>query len=119
MITLQKGDTEFIELSLTNPDGTPLNLAGIAQIYFTVKRRLSDPDSAAILSKSLGSGIAITDAAAGSALIIIAGADTRNLLRNTLDRDLQCDVIVVDTIGQEFQVARDTLRIESRVRVTV
>lgn len=48
-LTLYRGDTERIRLTLTDPDGVPVDLTG-ATLSFTAKERIGDEDDVAPLA---------------------------------------------------------------------
>jgi hypothetical protein len=75
-ISVKRGDNETLDLVVTDTDtGDPLDLTGVS-LWLTVKVQVNDPDSLAVIQKTVGSGITITDAAAGEASVSISPADT-------------------------------------------
>lgn len=70
---IRRGDEKTIALSVTAPDGTPIDLGAITAITFAMSRRLGAP---AVLIKTLDNGIAITDAANGLVAIDLVPSDT-------------------------------------------
>jgi len=74
-IAFTRGDTQPIAFDLGR------NITG-ASLKFTVKRRTTDPQSAALIAKSSAqvSQIAITQAAAGQFVVKLLAADTASLL---------------------------------------
>lgn len=57
---------------------TKANLTS-ATITFICKRRADDADGAALFTKTLGSGVTITDAANGAYTVVISASDTNSL----------------------------------------
>lgn len=74
-----KGQTAKIESTVFTDDGlTAANLTG-ASIQFMLKKNPADPDSQALLTKNVGSGITITNATAGICTVTLSAADTNGL----------------------------------------
>jgi len=81
-----RGDSEPFEITLADEDGAPIDLTG-AIIYFTVKKRKSDSDANASISK------VITDHTSpenGESLISLTAEDT-NIEPGTYFWDIQID----------------------------
>ena len=96
LLTLHRGDTEVYTISLTNDAGTALDLTGLT-ITFTAKRRPTDSDLDAVLSKSTADGIVVDDdPTTGIAVLTIDPADTEDL---TDLRSLYWDIQVDDGAG--------------------
>lgn len=74
-LTVKRGDTITLAVAAKKGDGTPQSLAG-KTLAFTAKDRIDDLDAAAVISKSIGSGIVVDDAALGLAMVTIPPADT-------------------------------------------
>ena len=64
--------TVYTDATLT----TPINLTGITAATFLLKTKLTDQDAAAIVTKKLGSGVTVTNAAGGVLTVTLAAADT-------------------------------------------
>jgi hypothetical protein len=57
-------------------EGIAVDLTG-AVLWFTAKRSARDPDSSAVLAKdTVGGGVAVVDAVAGSFRVVLSEADT-------------------------------------------
>lgn len=87
-LTLYRGDAASFDVTLTL-GGSPVNLTDYIA-FFTVKKKLTDPDSAAVIRKNSDSppagsvgGITVTDAAGGAMTIALLHDDTKNLLSGT------------------------------------
>tara|TARA_R110000772_G_scaffold197422_1_gene308221 strand:- start:203 stop:607 length:405 start_codon:yes stop_codon:yes gene_type:complete len=88
-LSTYRGDAVSFAVTLSL-SGAPLNLDDYLA-FFTVKKKLTDPDSKAVIRKNSGvipglfpnsdsGGITIIDAAAGSLSIDLYHADTKDLL---------------------------------------
>lgn len=53
-ITIIRGDDQSFDVSIKNADATPVDLTG-ATVFFTVKKRTSDTDDEALISKDITS----------------------------------------------------------------
>lgn len=115
MITLDmfRGDDREFTLTLTE-DGLPMNLTG-ATLRFTAKRSINDPDTAAVITKTVGSGITIdADPTSGIVVVALLAADTADVTRQTV---LVWDVQVVRG-GKTRTVVAGTLDVLLDVSVT-
>jgi len=75
------------EDNIFNGDAT-VALDPTAQIWFTAKRRKSDPDSAIVISKG-PTGVTVSDAPNGIYQITLTPADTANLTDRALVYDIK------------------------------
>ena len=81
--TLKKGDTHYLEVLVTRKDQNevdqPVDLTG-AKMWFTAKNRITDTDIEAVIRKGTNnaslSGVDITGAVDGEALVTLQPADT-------------------------------------------
>lgn len=73
-IDLIHGTTRVLDVAVTDDDGVAVDITGSA-LHFTVKPDWLSADSAAVISKATGDGIAITDATGGLATITIDADD--------------------------------------------
>lgn len=105
-VTATRGDTIDLEVTVTR-DGAPVDLTG-ADLWFTAKLKVKDADVDAVAQKTVGSGITVTDAVNGEALITLDPADTDGLTKETT---LYCDVQLVEASGRVTTVASGTLTI--------
>lgn len=72
------GDRRLV-ITVTNPDASPTDLTGI-DLTFMAKRRASDDDSAAVITKETPSDVEIdADPTTGLAYVSILAADTDDL----------------------------------------
>jgi hypothetical protein len=75
---MMAGETRKMNVTITDPSGKAINLSG-ATIQWVLKRDVSSP---AIVQKTLGAGVSITDIATGKILIFLEPTDTQNLSGN-------------------------------------
>jgi hypothetical protein len=107
-LTMFRGDTAQFQIAVTDVDGHPVNLTGCS-LWFTAKIDPTSLDAAAQFQKKTPStGIAITDAANGIAVITMLAADTSSL---TGDQTLECDVQLKDGTGAIQTVARGQIKV--------
>lgn len=90
---LTPADDFVYTASVTNEDGGPYDLTG-STLWFTVKRRKSDADSAAIaklywVSGGSAAGIGVADPSSGEAVVTIAATGTGNFAQSAHVWDLQ------------------------------
>jgi hypothetical protein len=78
-ILLTRGTTASITVNCSK-GGSVYALTGIQALVFTAKRTKDDTD--AIILKAIGSGVTVTDAANGTAVIVIDPSDTASLSGN-------------------------------------
>lgn len=91
-LVARRGDSETYELTLRDRNGNPLDLDTLTAMWFTVKRSPASPDADSIVQKTLGSGISVVDADAGTATVDLAPGDLAGLAGDTtiiLTWDLQ------------------------------
>ena len=90
-IRLPRGDSRNIRLRLKDLyTQEMLNLIEYDEIYFTVKRKTSDPDEMILIAKdTVGNGIVITSPGEGEALVSLTKDDT-NLEPRTYKFDIRC-----------------------------
>lgn len=105
---MPRGDDVTFSVAVTS-SGTPVDLESTQSITFTAKRRMSDPDSAAILSKTVGAGIEVED---NVAQVTIDRADTQDF-DDTVR--LFWDVEVIDAEGLVHTVASGRLWVRADV----
>lgn len=109
-LTIRRGDDRMLDLAIVQDDGvTPQDLSG-ALLWFTAKRRLSDADADAVLAYREGAGITITNAAAGTATVLVVGTDTAGLADG--DIALLCDVQIRPLGGRVYTAAYGRLIVQ-------
>lgn len=92
-LSMIRGDTAEFDLVFTDADGDPLDLTGM-DIAFVAKRYYTDPDTDAVIVKSLGDGIEVAAPASGAAVLTLEPADTSGL--DDRVRRLRYDVELMD-----------------------
>jgi hypothetical protein len=86
---LYTGEDKTLTITVYQADGaTPQNITGWALSY-RWKRKASDPDTAAVLTKTTASGIALTTPATGICTVTIDDTDTDNLAPQTYVHELK------------------------------
>jgi len=102
-ITMRRGDNLILYLRFRDlrDNYYPLTTAGnLASIWFTVKARYSEPDSGALVQRTVGDGIYVTDGPTGEAQVVLTHAETS--LLGAREYDYVWDVqIRRDTYGSE------------------
>ena len=115
-IEFPRGDDAMLPVVVTRPaGGAVVDLTGAA-LRFTAKRKRKALDVDAIIVKTLGDGIVVTDAANGEAVIVIEPEDTDDFTRQLT---LQCDLQMVESDGTITTVADGTLTVTLDVSRTV
>ena len=112
-------DRQFqITAQLRNPDTGvvtgPLDLTGAA-ISFTAKRSMADLDANAVITKSVGSGITITNGPGGLATLALVPADTLPLEQDRIS-SLVYSVEVVEASGKRSEIAQGVLYVDPKVK---
>ena len=111
-IEMTRGDTQVYDIAVVDPvTGNPINLTGMT-LAFMAKRSRSDSDASAVISKTLGSGIAITNVAAGLGTLTIDPADTASVVETM---QLEWDLQLVNA-GQVFTLDSGYLLIRADVK---
>lgn len=108
LIEIIRGDDKTRNITVTTPDGTPVDLSEAQQITFTAKRRMTDSDDDAVIRKSLGDGIEVDDETSNVAHIAFVPDDTNDL---TVPRLLVFDLEVIDAEGKVATILIGYLRI--------
>lgn len=89
-LRMYRGDTQLLDVVVVDEAGAAVDISG-SDIRFTAKRKPSDPDLDAIITKTLGSGIDLVGGGlAGECQVTIDPVDTDSLTKQTtLTWDLQ------------------------------
>lgn len=108
-LTLTRGDDRSFRATVHDEDtGAALDLTGAQAITFSLKQRRSD--TAYVLQKTLGAGVAVTSAATGEIMVNLYAADTTPLLGLYV-----WDLVLLDVAGKVSTVDQGTLRVEPDV----
>lgn len=110
---MTRGDAFTFTLTVTQA-GAAYNLTGCS-IRFTAKWSYSDADGSAVFSRTVGSGITVTNAAGGIATVALAPSNTSSLPASRTD--LVYDIQVTNG-SNPFTVVQGTLSVYPDVSVT-
>ncbi len=99
-LTFYRGNNAVTNVTVTNPDNTPMKLGAIQGATFLAKVDVRDRDEQAVVVKTLGSGITVTDADNGKLQIAMDRADTAGT-RDALVYALN----ITSALGEEKTVA--------------
>lgn len=107
-LTMFRGDAKAWGFTITDPDDPdlPVDITS-ASVTFTAKRKASDDDDDAIVQKSVGSGVTITDGPNGRCSVQLQESDTDDL---TVPLTLRWDLEIEGSDGKQT-VAAGTLRV--------
>ena len=103
-LTIFRADYQPITIVVTLA-GAAMSLVGLQAAKFQVKNELADDDTLAVLTKTLGAGITVTDARNGKMKIELEAADTQNIPASLLYYTLK----VTDALGKPRTVANGRL----------
>lgn len=106
-IEFAQGDARPIEVTITNADNTPVNLSDLGIRWLLAANRASE---VVLVSKTVGDGLAIVDAAAGRLRIDIEPGDT-----NRLAGDYYHQLRITYPDGRVVTPVRDFLTISEAV----
>jgi hypothetical protein len=115
MDALVRGDDTTRIITIVNADGDALDLTGCT-LRFTAKRRRTDAQAAAVISKVTPTQIALatqSGATLGTATLTIDAADTASL--EAMRIDLLYDVELVTATGKKYTTETGTLTINPDV----
>ena len=97
-------------------DAIPLDLTGMTHATFMVKTDVNDADAAALITKTLGAGIAIVNLVGGLLTVSLDAADT--VLRP--GSSMACCLQIKDVTGKTHKVFADGFNIvRPAVRVAI
>ena len=74
--TFISGDTVMLNITAKKSDGTVMDLTGATEVTF---RAVKNIGSSASISKTLGAGVTVLDATAGSMRVILSPSDSDDL----------------------------------------
>lgn len=114
LLQMTRGDDVEFNVVVTDQAGDPVDLTGI-DLRFTAKRDSGDGDDDAIIVKTTGAGITVTDEAGGLATISIDAADTDEL---GVPASLTWDLQSTDEAAKVRTLAGGTLAISPDVSRT-
>lgn len=111
---MTRGDSFPFNIAVTQA-GAAFNLTGCS-IRMTAKWNHADADSAAVFTRTVGSGITVTNAGGGLATVIVAPANTLSLPANTVN--LYYDIQVTDAGSNVYTVNSGKLTVSPDVSIT-
>lgn len=112
---MYRGDTAAWDFTVTEPDGTAVDLTDATGIRFTAKDRASDADADARITKTIGSGVTVTNAVGGIVRVQLATGDTSAL---SVPLSLAFDLQLSDDAGGVYTVAAGKLEIKADISRT-
>ena len=122
-LDMYRGDAASFAVIL-NLGGNPINLDDYLT-FFTVKKKLTDPDSKAVIRKNsdnppsgTSGGITITDAAAGSLSIDLLHADTKALLGGVYYYGINAVRKSDPTLVYTLRESTLTIKLDVGIRIT-
>jgi hypothetical protein len=107
---MYRGDTAAWDFTVTEPDGTAVDLTDAAGIRFTAKNRPTDADGAAVIAKTVGDGVTVTNAAGGVLRVQLAEDD--------VPLSLSWDLQLADDADGVYTVAAGRLEIKADISRT-
>jgi hypothetical protein len=129
-ITMRRGDNLILYLRFRDlrDNVYPLTTAGnLASIWFTVKARYSEPDSGALVQRTVGDGIYVTDGPNGEAQVVLTHAETSILGAREYDyvwdvqikRDLYGSESIISTANEGTMTVNPDVTIDVATHVEV
>lgn len=113
-LSMTRGDTFAFNLAVTSA-GAPFNLTGCS-IRVTAKWDYANLDAAAVFTRTIGSGVTVTNAAGGLATVVIAPSNTSTLPANPVN--LYYDIQVTDGSSNVYTVNSGILTVSPDVSIT-
>lgn len=109
-LELIRGDSAYLDIVSVEPDGSPCDLSA-ASVWWTAKWSPTDTDARAVMQKTIGDGITLTDALEGLAEVRIDPADWDGYSgTRPLHWDLQV-VVPASPVDRVVTQARGTLKV--------
>ena len=102
-LSMTRGDDVTFDVDVVDEDGAPVDITGFTDLWFTAKRRISDADEDAVISKSLGLGVEFDDTINSRANVTIEDTDTNDLS----DRQVRLLWDVQASDGAVYRVHQD------------
>ena len=111
-LTMKRGDSARWEFTVTQADRVTVQDLTGARVRFTAKVRATDADVDAVVSKTLASGVTLTDAVGGVLEVHLLPADTDDL---SVPTSLQWDLQVTDADDDVWTVDSGSLSITADI----
>ena len=112
---MYRGDTAAWDFTVTEPDGTAVDLTDAEGIRFTAKHRAADADVDAVITRTVGDGVTVTSAVNGQVRVQLEAADTSSLAAPIA---LSFDLQLADAVGGIYTVAAGRLEIKADISRT-
>jgi len=106
-ITMVRGDNFAFDLRVLN-NGVAVDLTG-GDMTMTAKWSPTDPNIDAVFTRTLGSGITFTDAAAGEVSVELIPANTNGLPDKQIF--LNYDIEYTSSLGKIYTITRGKLKV--------
>lgn len=90
------GNAIQLVITVLQTDGSPYNLTGVTSIKYSLGGALITP---ALITKTLGAGIAITNATGGIFTVSLAETDTASLVTGSSAVQFYHEALLVDAAG--------------------
>lgn len=103
--TIRQGDDIVFTMTVRDRNGSAVDITGFSAIEYRLARFSSSDE--ALISKSLGSGVAISDGPSGQATVTLDPADTQNLVG-----DYYHNAIATDSAGKDQTVFVGVLTVQ-------
>ena len=116
-LEMYRGNTFSFNLSITSDVGVPTNLVG-ASLRMTVKRDPKDLDAAAVFTRTIGSGITVTNASQGLATVSLSPSNTLTLPATVPALSLFYDIQLTDASANVYTVAYGRLNVKPNISIT-
>jgi len=106
--SMHSGDDKELVITINDSSGNAIDLSGLVSAKWSCSKKKSDGSfsSTPVVSKSLVSGISVTDAANGELTVTLAQADTKDL-SGSFYQELE----LVDSANKKQTVMTGTLTI--------
>lgn len=111
-LTITQGDDVPFDVAVSR-DGVALDLTG-SSLWFTVKTAASQTDAQAVAQLTLGDGITLVDAEAGTCTVLLERAVTEEM---TVGTTYLADLQIKDAAGLIATAAIGTLKLTRQVTI--
>lgn len=115
-LTMKRGDSATWEFTVTQADRVTVQDLTGASARFTAKSRISDDDVDAVLAKTVGDGVTLTDENNGVLEVHLLPADTDGLTPPVI---LHWDLQITDAANDVWTVDSGLLTIAADISRTV
>lgn len=116
LIACTQGKAADFDITLTSTAGS-LTVAAIEEVRFYVKALATDPDAAALITKSLGSGVTLTGVDGSGNVLGLVQLTTTDTEALTAGRTYAIGCIVDSTIRGDEQAFAGRLRCDQPIGI--